>query len=177
MEELNLVDAQRAREACDRFSEVANQFCDAIDSVKDVNRVDLAIKIYPLLPLLIAEAIKLPTVGLSERGDETINIKGGMTHGQWEEMYSRLKEELGDWDLYSQVFDPTKDREVIYGSLADDIADIYRDVKGGIVLYQTGLASPDHIVWEWRFSFYSHWGHHAIDALRTIHSRLEPTLS
>lgn len=76
-----------------------------------------------------------------------------------------------------QVFDPTKDREAIYGSLADDIADIYRDLKEGLVLHHSGLASPNDILWDWRLGFYSHWGKHSMDALRTIHFLLEPTLS
>ena len=77
---------------------------------------------------------------------------------------------LEDWDLYWQVFDPTKDSEAIYGSLADDIADIYRDLKEG--LDDIHLARAEDIIWEWRLGFSSHWGKHAIDALRTIHFRL-----
>jgi hypothetical protein len=36
---------------------------------------------------------------------------------------------------------------------------------------------PNDILWKWRLGFYSHWGKHAIDALRTIHFLLENTLS
>ena len=47
-----------------------------------------------------------------------------------------LKGKLGDWDLYHQVFDPTQDDEA---SLADDIADIYSDLKEGLAFVQAGL--------------------------------------
>jgi len=40
----------------------------------------------------------------------------------------------GDWNYYNEVFDPTEDSEVIEGSLADDIADIYRELEEGIDL-------------------------------------------
>ena len=86
-----------------------------------------------------------------------------------------LKEKLGNWDSYRQLFDPTEDNEAIFGSLADDIADIYFDLKEGLLLaeHQT---PPEDIIWEWRLSFYSHWGKHAMDALLTIHFRLRTAL-
>lgn len=84
---------------------------------------------------------------------------------------------LGDWDLYWQVFDPTKDNKAIYGTLADDIADIYRDLKQGLILKEAHQAPPEDIIGDWRLGFYSHWGKHAIDALRTIHFLLAETLS
>jgi hypothetical protein len=100
-----------------------------------------------------------------------------MTDQQWDDLYSILKEKLGNWDLYSHVFDPTRDQEAIKGSLADDIADIYRDLKKGLVCHHSDCKPPDDILCEWRLLFYSHWGDHATSALRTIHFLLEPTLS
>ncbi len=164
-------------EVFNRFREVAGQFCAVVDSARSVERDDLVLKIYRLLPLLIGEAIGLAVVEPSEYGNQKERRKARMSEQQWGELYSLLKEKLGDWNLYSQVFDPTKDREAIDGSLADDIADIYRDLKEGLVLHHSDLAPPDDILWEWRFGFYSHWGRHAMDALRTIHSLPEPTLS
>lgn len=100
-----------------------------------------------------------------------------MTDEQWGQLYNQLKEKLGDWNLYQCVFDPTTDKEAICGSLADDIADIYRDLKEGLVLGTMNHARRENIVWEWRLLYYSHWGHHAMDALLVIHFRLEDTLS
>ena len=95
---------------------------------------------------------------------------------QWGQLYNLLKEKLGDWDGYIQVFDPTQDKEAIFGTLADDLADIYRDLKEGLVLNETHSAHPEDIIWTWRLLYYSHWGHHALDALRTIHFRLQEIL-
>jgi hypothetical protein len=41
----------------------------------------------------------------------------------------------------------------VVASLADDIADIYRDLKKGFAL----LGSRDGAVWEWRHGFEHHW--------------------
>jgi hypothetical protein len=82
---------------------------------------------------------------------------------------------LGDWDLYWQVFDPTKDSEAIHGSLADDIADIYRDIKEGLGLQDPDITLQRDAIWSWRLGYYSHWGQHAINALYMAHALLEHT--
>jgi len=61
--------------------------------------------------------------------------------------------------------------------LADDFADIYRDLKEGLNLNESHEASPEDNIWHWRLGYYSHWGKHAIDAVRTIHFLLEETLN
>lgn len=59
------------------------------------------------------------------------------------------------------------------GDLADDITDIYRDLSEGLSLYSTGhLAEAE---WAFVFSFRSHWGRHAADAIQALHSWLADT--
>jgi len=171
-------------EAANRFGSVAQRFCRAVDSAPNLNRTELLLQVYRILPQLINEAIDLPNVELSddegqeeEQGKSQARVRAGLSEAQWAQLYAFLKEKLGDWDLYWQVFDPIKNNEAIRGSLADDIADIYRDLKAGLVLSAAQQALPEDNIWEWRLLFYSHWGKHAIDALRTIHFLLEETLS
>lgn len=87
---------QDQAEVFTRFQEVADQFCTVVDSARSVNRDDLVLKIYQLLPLLIGEAIKLPAVESSENSNQA----EGISQEQWGELYSLLKEKLGDWNLY-----------------------------------------------------------------------------
>jgi hypothetical protein len=131
----------------------------------------------------------LPAVEFGEDDDEgdevedaeklksQVQAKVQIGQVEWNHLYNALKEKLGDWNLYWQVFDPTKVSEAIRGSLADDIADIYRDLKDGINLQENDKVLPRDIIFEWRIGFYSHWGRHAINALGTIHCLLEDTLS
>lgn len=53
------------------------------------------------------------------------------------------------------VFDPRTDNEAIHGSLSGDIADIYRDLKDGIVLKETNEVPASETIFEWRFGFTS----------------------
>lgn len=70
-------------------------------------------------------------------------------------------------DAYWEVFDPYEDAEPVAKALADDVLDIYRDVRRGLWFWEKGEMAD--AVWEWRFSFESHWGNHAVDALRALH--------
>lgn len=75
---------------------------------------------------------------------------------------------LRQHDHYWEVFNPYTLDEPIRASLTDDILDIYRDVKEGLTLYE----KKQHLeaVWKWKFSFEVHWGSHAVDAIRALHS-------
>jgi hypothetical protein len=97
-----------------------------------------------MLPELIAEASRLPLPSFGDHENEEqeasinkIHAETEMKQQEWGQLYDSLKEKLGDWDLYWMVFDPRTDNEAIHGSLADDIADIYRDLKDGIGLKET----------------------------------------
>ena len=154
-----------------RFEAVASQFCSVIDSAPRLARNEFVSQVYRILPKLIDEAIGLPELELSDNDEPTREAVSQKV--EWNQLYTSLKERLGDWDLYRQVFDPTKDAEAIYGSLADDIADIYRDLKEVLLLKDAHRQRTEESVWEWRFLFYSHWGKHAMEALLTIHFRLQ----
>jgi hypothetical protein len=159
------------------FSFVASQFCALVDSAPSLDRVEFLSRIYDVLPQLIHRGIVLPAVSPSDVDDRKEIKRTRMKQEEWGQLYESLKEKLGDWNLYWQVFDPTKDSEAIHGSLADDIADIYRDSKEGLGLQDPDLALQRDVVWGWRFGYYSHWGRHAINALYTAHALLESTLS
>lgn len=75
---------------------------------------------------------------------------------------------FGDDELYWEVFDPYREEAPVCGSLSDDLLDIYFDVYRGLALWDDG----HHVeaIWEWWFSRDHHWGDHAVDALRALHT-------
>jgi len=167
-------------EAADRFGGVAQEFCSAVESASKIDRTSLLTEVYRVLPRLINAAINLPSIEFPDENDATqeeerapFRPSARMTDDQWRQLYNLLQEKLGNWDVYWQVFNPTTDKEAVCGTLADDFADIYRDLKEGLVLSHKRLARPEDVIWQWRLLYYSHWGKHAIDALLTIHFRLQ----
>jgi hypothetical protein len=149
-----------------------------VDAAANLEKEQLLLQIYRILPELIGEAIRLPDANPFEREkednqDDQLSQAESSTrvnHKEWEDIYNLLQKKLGDADLYWTVFDPTKDKEVIYGSVSDDIADIYRDLKEGLVEIRESAAAPSQVIWDWRLGFYTHWGYPATSALRTIHA-------
>jgi hypothetical protein len=159
-----------------RFGVIARKYCAVVDSARSLEKSDLLNRMYEVLPALIDAAIHLPDVSVSDStdGEPNENSSQGsptarMADAERHELYQSLREKLGDTDLYRMVFDAAKSTEAIHGSLADDIADIYRDLREGIVLMNESKTSPQNVIWEWRLGFESHWGHHAMNALKTIH--------
>jgi len=51
------------------FAVVANRFCSVVDSASSIERTDLLLQIYRILPKLVDEAISLPDVRLSDGDD------------------------------------------------------------------------------------------------------------
>jgi hypothetical protein len=70
---------------------------------------------------------------------------------------------------YREVFDTTRvpPEEPSVGDLADDLLDIYTDIKAGLLLFGNGHA-PE-AVFQWKFTWGVHWGRHATSALRAMH--------
>ncbi len=73
-----------------------------------------------------------------------------------------------NFEVYWEVFDPYVDEAPVAGSLSDDLLDVYFDVRRGLDLWKS-KAPRAAAIWEWRFHFDSHWGDHAVDALRALH--------
>jgi hypothetical protein len=88
---------------------------------------------------------------------------------EWQVIHARFASI--PFQYYQSWFDPLNiddlkgDHEL--GDIADDLADIWRDLKPGLELYdgnQQGAAAA-----EWQFAFEAHWGRHATAALYSLH--------
>ena len=160
-----------------RFSSIAERYCGLVDSASELTRTQLLVALYRFLPELLSEAIRLPDTDPHDRvskDDPNENLAPKFSHprlsdSDWSKLFQSLRQKLGDADLYQEIFNPIEGKDSVTASLADDIADIYRDMRNGLSLATVEAASPADVIWEWRFGFYSHWGDHAINALRTIH--------
>lgn len=92
-------------------------------------------------------------------------------HEEWFGIYTALVRRLPP-HIYCTAFAPLviPPEEAVVGCLADDLADIYRDVVSGLRAYRTGRRAS--AVWEWGYNFRIHWGDHATNAMRALHAWL-----
>ncbi|MCG6861681.1 MAG: DUF5063 domain-containing protein [Chromatiaceae bacterium] len=81
------------------------------------------------------------------------------------ELYSHLVDLLGDRDSYWLEFDRADDSHAMTGSLADDLTDIYCELKHGL---RTVDQDPEQSLRAWWEGFARHWGQHLADAERHL---------
>ena len=143
---------------------VARAYCNLIESVEEIDTEWLQ-QLATLLPKLHAAVASLGrsvTIGShSQLPDLDARF----------EMYAKLHRLLGERDSYWLEFDVAHDGQFMTGSLADDLTDIYCELKQGLNLFQN---EPKRVLEDWVNGYKVHWGQHLIDAERhlyTLHAR------
>ena len=91
-------------------------------------------------------------------------------HEEWMKVYSRFGSL--PFNYYMQCGNPQDVPADVPGvaDLADDLADIWRDLKRGLGLFSAGYVPAAS--WEWRQSFWHHWGTHATGGIFALHNWL-----
>ena len=153
------------------FKGAAERFISLMDAARPSAGTELRLALLASLSWLYSAALSLPDPEPSSIDAD----EHGMSHEDWRVIYERTQRVLGDDHYWTVVpFGDDADdepREHLVGSVADDLADIFRDLTDGFTALAEGAPESD-VVWGWRRSFWTHWGEHAVNALRIIHARL-----
>jgi hypothetical protein len=156
----------------DVFVESARAYCSLIERRAEVSRSELLSRAQALLADLHARASSLPS---PKSGESPTYRKIG--NEEWWQLFESLRNQLREYDSF-WVANPESDVPSAPGesSLADDLADVYRELKNGLIAWDsTEPTLRADAVWEWQFGFEVHWGDHALKAMRAIHRiRSEP---
>ena len=161
------------------MAELAREFCRLIESAGELRDPGWLRHIFGLLPRLHVAVVSLHDANIPEIEEPDPENWPGEENGHFEglddrfEFYTRLRSELGEHDGYWLEFDPIGGaHESMSGSLADDLADIYYDVKEGLALYDAAEVSghASDAVHFWKRSYRLHWGQHLVDAERHLYS-------
>lgn len=142
--------------AADEFAQLARGFCDWCEGAALPAPADVSASVW--LAKLHAAALALPEVDPeSEDGLPPLPAVAA----------ARAERNLAAFDgfYYREYFDPNPNLtdESVIGDVGDDLADIYKDIRAGLVLYET--SQPTEALWHWSFSHRIHWGRHAVGAL------------
>lgn len=156
---------QSEKDAIVEFPAVAEEFCRFIDDCGAYERKILIQDVSVLLARLCEVAARLPWVSPSTEGTDFSAESIAIHANEAQRLSKRLREQLGNLDVYWEVFDPTQKEEAISSSLSQDIAEIYLDLHDALKI-QTSGASLDDIYFDWRFAFRGHWARHATSALK-----------
>lgn len=135
---------------------LARRYCELIDASAYNQRLWLR-EVATLLPRLQAAvaSIRVQDSGLGCPGMLDLDARF--------DLFSRLRRLLADRDGYWLEFD--RAGEGMTGSLADDLTDIYCELKSGLGCY---ARSPEYALTAWASGFDRHWGRHLVDAERHL---------
>lgn len=149
-------------EPTERFVSVVREYCSWAESKPKAEDEEAKAAIR-LLANLYSNVLNLPKNGPGR------DIDGKrISDEEWKNMFKRFG--ALPFNYYSEFFSPAKvaEEKPVTGDLADDLADIYRDLKEGLELYEGGHVAE--ALWEWSKSFNTHWGRHASSALHALHA-------
>jgi hypothetical protein len=142
---------------------VANEYCLFFEKAENYNVEDILTYFQRIAPLLYLKGSLLPAV----EADEDTFSERYVTEEQWEAIFKILRQKFDHNDVY-YVHDHNFD--TVQVSLADNLADIYQDMKDFVMLYQKNISfSRQNALAQIRVLFYDHWGLRVLDALRAVH--------
>lgn len=159
------------------FAVLAERFCTLIESLQNGAVPGL---FHSLEELLAQIHIAILSVEMDSADDEHPEFeKMEMSHKEWGHIAETIRIATGKQSADLMAWhEELRDKEETGDDycatrawmLWDDLADIYRNLKNGLVLWK--LASPPakaEAAWTWRFNFESHWGEHLFRASMSVH--------
>lgn len=151
------------------FTAAANEYCKYAEHFSELKGDEILKIMQRLLPFIYLKASLLPALEpFFEEGNEKF-----VREADWVKIHDALREKLGTANDYLEVFDEKmSDSEgPVTCSIAEDLADIYQDLKDYLILYQTGTNEVmNDAIWECRMNFENYWGQKLVNSLRAMHS-------
>lgn len=161
------------REIVQRFAGHARAFCALVEGCEALAPSVLARKAASVLAQVYEAGLSLPEVSVTSEGVVEDSVSSVLVA----DISRRVGGKFGRHNLYWTVYEPFEAEEPVAATLGDDLADIYRDLKDGLVTFEGGSErNVLEAVWHWRFGFETHWGRHAVEALRTLHNNISNSL-
>lgn len=142
------------------FVNTAEALCAHIEGAANSDRVTFIRVCFMLISKLLSEVIELP-----EAPGET--AAPAISDERYDQILQSLKVQFAENSYYTMMFEAFEiASEPAVGSIPDDLADIWRELKSGLeALRQSNLESA---IGQWRTSFKEGWGDQATQVLRPL---------
>lgn len=150
------------------FINTARSFCLFIETESSLSENDFLLITQQHLLTLYASVTQLPSFEMQNDKDFDAELT--------EERVRVVLKFISDrvpftyyWTVLNPV-DSNKLAEVGTGDLVDDLVDIYKDIKRGLLIFdEDDLGAKENAIWKFKFDFEFHWGEHCVEALYAIH--------
>ncbi len=145
---------------------VANEYCLFFEKAESYKANDILIYFQKIAPLLYLKASLLQALPANQ---ESWNERY-VTEEEWESVFKTLREKIDNNDRY-YIHDHNFDS--VEASLADNMADIFQDMKDFVMLYQkNNIAARQNALANLIDLFGWRWGPTLINALGAVHQIL-----
>jgi len=150
---------------------VANEFCSFLEHSEDKETSDFLGRLQKLLPLLYLKASLLPEFEM-EADDELEKYVNELDYNL---IQQKVLHHTGAGDDYQEVFlsGMQFSESALTASIAENVADIYQDMKDFVILYQKPLKiSKENAVHECKQVFQTRTGYRLVNVIQIIHHLL-----
>ncbi len=146
---------------------VANEYCVYLETAENKSREGVLKFAGTILPLLYLKGSLLPGIEVEypEANERFV------TEEEWERIFQMLRDKFGATDEF-WIIDPEhiNETEPLKASLAENLSDIYQDMKDFVLLYQKEtLAARQNALSDIRQLFANHWGYRVTNILPRLH--------
>jgi hypothetical protein len=150
------------------FVRVAAEFCAFMERAQEMEREEFVDKVLKILPLLYLKAALLPR--FEQMGFDALETY--VTEEGYEEVRRTVENIMADKDAYLEVFVPDMafSDQPIQKSIAEDLADIYQDIRDFIFVFQLGLnETMNDALQQCQENFETIWGQKLVNTMRALH--------
>jgi hypothetical protein len=146
---------------------VANEYCLFIEKTEEYRKDEIINYLHNICPLLYLKGVMLPSIQV----DDPDANERFVTEEQWEKIFNELRTKLLPDDEFWYINEWTfVDSEISKGSIAENLADIYQDLKDFVILYQKNtLTAKQNAVNSCKVLFEVNWGPKILQVQKALH--------
>ncbi len=150
------------------FVNESRAFCSFIETKQNFRDKEFLKLTRGFLAKLYFSGLNLPSVDVLTEIDFDFEIG----ENNMKEILSLIAERV-PFQYYWAILNPTENdnlAETGTGDLIDDLGDIYKDLKRGLMMFDKDeFGAKQNAIWKFKFDFDFHWGEHCVEALSVIH--------
>jgi len=162
MENQNLTEITQSRAVLEMLM-VANEYCLFVEKAEDQTQEQIVSFFLRIAPLLYLRGNLLPEI----ESDEDFIADRYVAEEQWEEIFKGLRSVFGSSDLYYAL---NETNDTVQASLADNLADIYQDMKDFVMVFQKNTHTARiNAISQVRILFTERWGTLLLQAMLACH--------
>lgn len=154
---------------------VSNEYCMFIEKAYDYSKEEILQYIHRMAPLLYLKGSLLPEIKI----ENPEAYERFVTEEVWENIFNELRNKFSKDDEFWFIDEITfNGDEITKGSMAEQLTDIYQDLKDFVFLYNKNTSDAIlNAVAECRHLFYTNWGYKIIRIQKQVHHLLYQNLT